>query len=139
MGPPQLPVRIGELSGRPHDPDPPSGVHSHHLDGIEVVDHQSMLPGQQAVSPARDMAARADAVADPSGKGDSPALVQLLVDIDQTSARLDGKRTQLGVVVHGVQIGEIQDDLDVGIAGKVRETVTAATHRDPFSGRGCRA
>jgi hypothetical protein len=48
--PPQVPVGVGRLPGRHHAPGLPGLVHNRHLDAVQMVRRQSVLPAQEAES-----------------------------------------------------------------------------------------
>lgn len=134
VGPPQVPVRVVGAAGGDHPAGLAVLVHDHHLDAVEMVDDHAVLARQGAVTAARGMATDADAGAAAAGDGDAPAVVQVLVDLGEGGARLDGERLVLRVEGDVVHRGDVKDDPDIGPGDEVLVAVSSAADGDPLPG-----
>ncbi len=133
VGPPQLAVRVAGLAGGHDRAGAAGGARDDHLDGVQVVDDQAEVAGEQAVAAAADVAAGADGVADAARQGHAPPLVQGLVDGHQVGAGLDVEGTAALVVADGGHLGEVEEDLDLGVAREIGEAVAAGADGDPLA------
>ncbi len=89
-GPPQVAVGVGRLPGRHHAPGRPGLIHHDHLDAVEVVGRQSVLPAQVAEGTAEHVSTDSDAGADASWDGHSPAQEQLPIHLAERGTGFDG-------------------------------------------------
>ena len=117
--------------GRYHAPGRPGLIHHDHLDAIEVVGGQPVLPTQVAESAAEHVPTDSDIGADTSWEGDSPAQEQLPVHLAEGGARLDGESAHVRVVVDARHQRGIDDDSHRRVRHKALQAVPSAAYRHP--------
>jgi hypothetical protein len=66
-------------------------VDANNLNRIQMIDGQAVLPGQETISSATNVAAHADRVARPCRDGDAILVIKLRVDIPQCAPTLDAE------------------------------------------------
>ncbi len=98
-----------------------------------MVGHQPELPGQQPEATTAGMAADTHRQAGAAGDGDTPALVQRLVDPAQLGAGLHLEGPAQRIVRDPVHAGDVEDEVGVRMADEVRVAVPATAHREPFA------
>jgi len=95
---PQVAVGVGRIPGRYHAPGRPGLIHHDHLDAVEVIRCQSVLPAQVAEGTAEHVPTDSDIGADASWDGHSPAQEQLPIHLAERGTKLDGESAHVWVV-----------------------------------------
>ena len=114
----------------PHQLRPAVPVDTDHIHGGQVIHGQPVLPRQEPVSAAHDVAAHPDRVAGTARQGEVVLLEQRLVHIPEGGAPLHAD--QAGPVQgHGLHPAQVDDDAAVVPGREVLVAVTPAAHRDP--------
>jgi hypothetical protein len=91
-------VRVGWLPGRHHAAGDAGRIHDDHLDAVEVIGGQAVLPAQEAEGTAQDVTADADVGALAGRKRDAPAEEELAVHLADRGPGLDREGGSLRIV-----------------------------------------